>query len=151
MIYAIRTTSGREDIVADMIYNNVKMNNFDIKSIIHPQELDGYVFIEGNIDEIVKAIRGIIHIKKLIEKPVDISEIQRFFEKKKVSIVVKEGDIVEIIGGPFKGEKGRVQRVDEGKSEVTVELLEASILIPVTISTELVKLIKKSEESGKEG
>jgi transcriptional antiterminator NusG len=148
MIYAIRVTAGREDIVADMIYNNVQTDNLRVQSIVHPQELSSYLFIEGEMNDIVKAIHGIIHIKKVIEKPVAITEIQQFFETKKVKIVVKEGDIVEIIGGPFKAEKGKVQRVDEGKSEVTVELLEASIPIPVTISTELIKLIKKSEEGG---
>lgn len=143
MIYTIRTTSGREHIVIDMISNKIRMDNLRVKSISHPGELKGYVFIEGPEGEVRKAIQGIMHIKGLIEKPVTLPEIQHFFETKKMKIAVSEGDIVEIIGGPFRGEKGRIQRIDKVKDEVTVELLEASIPIPVTISVELLKLIKR--------
>ncbi|MEM5871449.1 MAG: transcription elongation factor Spt5 [Candidatus Aenigmatarchaeota archaeon] len=146
MIYTIRTTSGREEIVMDMINNRVKADRLKITSISHPAELKGYIFIEGPIEEIKKAVQGVMHVKGLIEKPVTVSEIQRYFEMKKAKLVVNIGDIVEIVGGPFKGEKGRVQRVDSVKDEVTIELLEASIPIPVTISIELLKLIKREKQ-----
>jgi transcriptional antiterminator NusG len=151
-IYTIRTTSGREHIVIDMISNRINMEHIRIKSISHPGELKGYIFIEGNEGEVRKATQGIMHIKGIIEKPVSIGEIQHFFETKKTNIIVSDGDIVEIVGGPFKGEKGRVQRIDKVKDEVTVELLEASIPIPVTISIELLKLIKREKpETGSTG
>ncbi len=149
-IYTVRTTSGREHIVIDMIYNKVRAENLDIKSVSHPGELKGYIFIEGSEGEVRKALHGIMHVKGLIEKPVSLEEIQHFFETKKTKVVVKEGDVVEIIGGPFKGEKGKIQRIDSVKDEVTVELLEASIPIPVTISTELVKLIKREKTESQE-
>jgi len=145
MIYTVRTTSGRENIVMDMIHNSIKANNLDIKSVVHPGELKGYVFVEGELGEVQKALHGVMHVKGIIRKPVDLSEIQHFFETKRTKIVVSEGDVVEIIGGPFKGEKGKIARIDEIKDEVTVELLEASIPIPVTISTELVKLVKREK------
>jgi ribosomal protein L24 len=69
---------------------------------------------------------------------------------KKDRIKIDKGDIVEIIGGPFKGEKGRIERIDKVKDEVTIELLEASIPIPVTISTEFVKIVKKEKKENKE-
>ncbi len=145
MIYTVRTTSGRENIVMDMIHNSIKANNLDIKSIVHPGELKGYVFVEGELGEVQKALHGVMHVKGIIRKPVDLSEIQHFFETKRTKVVVSKGDVVEIIGGPFKGEKGKIARIDEIKDEVTVELLEASIPIPVTISTELVKLVKREK------
>jgi transcriptional antiterminator NusG len=142
-LFTIRTTSGRENIVIDMIYTNVKMNSLKIRSIIHPGELKGYVFIEAPLEEVKKAIHGVMHVKGVIEKPVSIDDIKHFFESKKTKIIFGEEDIVEIIGGPFKREKGKIQRIDQVKDEVTVELLEASIPIPVTISTELVRLVKR--------
>jgi len=145
MIYTVRTTSGRENIVMDMIHNSIKANNLDIKSVVHPGELKGYVFVEGELGEVQKALHGVMHVKGIIRKPVDLSEIQHFFETKRTKVVVSKGDVVEIIGGPFKGEKGKIARIDEIKDEVTVELLEASIPIPVTISTELVKLVKREK------
>ncbi|MCK4531356.1 MAG: transcription elongation factor Spt5 [Candidatus Aenigmarchaeota archaeon] len=145
MIYTVRTTSGREHIVIDMIYNRVRAEKLGVKSITHPGELKGYIFIEGPEGEVRKALHGVMHIKGLIEKPIALEEIQHFFETKKAKIVVNERDIVEIIGGPFRGEKGRIRRIDSIKDEVTVELLEASIPIPVTISIELVRLIKREK------
>ena len=148
MIYGVRTTIGRENIVIDLINANAKANNIDIKSIAKPGELKGYIFIEGDLEMVKRAVQGVMHIKGVIEKPVKIEEIAHFFEAKKSKITLKEGDVVEIIGGPFVGEKGKIKRIDDVKDEVTVELLEASIPIPVTISTELVKLV--SRETKKE-
>ncbi len=145
-LYTVRTTSGRENIVIDMIYTNVKMNSLKIASIVHPGELKGYVFIEAPIEEVKKAVHGVMHVKGIIEKPVSIEEIRRFFEPKKTTVIFGEDDVVEIIGGPFKREKGKIQRIDNVKDEVTVELLEASIPIPVTIATELVRLVKRGKK-----
>lgn len=150
MIYTVRTTSGREHIVIDMIYNRVRAEKLGVKSITHPGELKGYIFIEGPEGEVRKALHGVMHIKGLIEKPVALEEIQHFFETKKAKVVVNERDIVEIIGGPFRGEKGKIRRIDSIKDEVTVELLEASIPIPVTISIELVRLIKREKPETEE-
>jgi transcriptional antiterminator NusG len=52
---------------------------------------------------------------------------------------------VEVIGGPFKGERGKVIRYDKLKRELTVEFIEVAVPIPVTISVEFVKLLKKRE------
>lgn len=144
-IYTLRTTSGREDIVADMMLSKIRADSLDIKAIVHPAELKGYIFIEGGLGDIHKAIHGMLHIRGLIEKPVKMEEIQHFLDTKKAKIVVDKADIVEIIGGPFKGEKGKIERIDKAKDEVTVELLEASVPIPVTIATEFVKLVKRAK------
>lgn len=144
MIYTIRTTSGREDIVVDLLISKVEADGIDIKSVFHPAEIKGYVFIEGALGAVHKAMVGLMHSRGLIDKPIKLGEIQHFLEYKKARIRVDEGDIVEIIGGPFKGEKGRVNRINKIKDEITAELLEASIPIPVTIATEFVKVIKKA-------
>lgn len=147
-IYTIRTTSGREDVVIDMLESNIKAGKTDVKSIFHPAEIKGYIFVEGSLGAIQKSMHGLMHAKGLIEKPVRLDEIQHFLEQKKAIIRVSEGDTVEIIGGPFRGERGEIKRIDKVKDEVTIELLEASIPIPVTIATEFIKIIKKvkSEE-----
>jgi transcriptional antiterminator NusG len=150
MIYTIRTTSGREDIVIDILTMRLKSEGYNIKAIFHPAEIKGYVFVEGSSGDIHKAIHGMMHVRGVIEKPVKLSEIQQFLEVKKDRIKIDTGDIVEIIGGPFKGERGKIQRIDKVKDEATIELLEASIPIPVTISTEFVKVVKKQKKEGEE-
>ncbi len=143
MIVTVRTTTGRENIVIDSIEKRIRSKGLNIKSIFHPEELRGYIFIEGELDEIEEAIRGIPHVRGIIPKEVKFSDVERFLVPEKQEVKVEESDIVEIIGGPFKGEKAKVKRVDEAKNEVTVELLEAAIPIPVTISIASVRIVEK--------
>ncbi len=56
------------------------------------------------------------------------------------------GDIVELIAGPFKGEKAKVVRVDEAKDEIVVELIGSIVPIPVTVRGEYVRLISKRQK-----
>lgn len=147
MIYTIRTTVGRENAVVETLTSKIKNTNADIKCILHPAELKGYVFIEGTVEEIEKIIGGIPHIRGLIAKEVQLPQIKHFLEVKKLEIKISKGDIIEIVGGPFKNEKGKIIRVDKAKEEVTIELLEAAIPIPITIAIESVKLIEAAEKA----
>ncbi|HEC92604.1 MAG TPA: hypothetical protein ENI51_06410, partial [Candidatus Atribacteria bacterium] len=56
---------------------------------------------------------------------------------------------VEIVVGPFKGERGKVTRVDEQKSELTLELLDAAIPIPVTLSMNSLRISEKKKKEKK--
>jgi transcriptional antiterminator NusG len=150
MIYTIRTTSGREEIVIDILTTRLKNEGYNIKAIFHPAEIKGYVFVEGSSGDIHKVMHGMMHVRGVIEKPIKLSDIQQFLEVKKDRIKIDKGDIVEIIGGPFKGERGKIERIDKVKDEATIELLEASIPIPVTISTEFLKVVKKVKQEGTE-
>src|SRR4030042_2617555 len=123
MIYALRTTSGREEIVMDMVVSRVGADGLDVKAVIHPAELKGYIFIEGSTADIHKALRGVMHTKGLIEKPVKIGDIQQFMQTEKTETKVDEEDVVEIMGGPFKGERGKIKRIDKTKNEGPIELL----------------------------
>lgn len=145
MMLTIRTTTGRENVVIESLYNRVKKENLKVKSLFHPEELRGYVFVEGESEEIETAIKGVPHIRGLINKEVQMSDVERFLVPEKSEIKFEIGDIVEIIASPFKGEKAKITRVDETKNEITVEFLEAAIPIPVTISTTSVRMEKKKE------
>jgi transcriptional antiterminator NusG len=147
MILTIRTTVGRENAVIGTLINKIKVRSLEIKSIFHPSELKGYIFVEGDEAAIDQVIKAVPHVKGVIRKQVPMIEIKRFLEVKKVEIKINRGDIVEIIGGPFKNEKGKVTRVDEAKEEVTMELLEAAIPIPITVPIESVRLVQSAEES----
>ncbi len=141
VLYTIKTTNGREETVVDMMSLNVKNNGLDVKSIMHPSELKGYVFAEGNLADIHKATQGLLHIKALKEHPIKLSDIEKFMEVKRVAVDI--GDEVEIVGGAFKGDKGIITRLDRTKDEVTIELREGAIPIPMTISTEFVRIVRK--------
>jgi len=146
MIYTVKTVVGRENIVLESIAAKAKTHGLDIRALVHPEEIKGYIFIEGEIKDIEKALKMIPHVRGLIRKPIDLKDIQRFLEPRKVEIELNKGDIVEIIGGPFKGERGKVVRYDKTKRECTIEMLEVTVPIPVTVSVEFVKLVEKAKK-----
>ena len=55
--------------------------------------------------------------------------------------------LVEIVGGPFKGMRAKIRRVDRAKEDVTLELLEATFTLPITVHADYVKVIEKSKEA----
>ncbi|MEM7826734.1 MAG: transcription elongation factor Spt5 [Candidatus Aenigmatarchaeota archaeon] len=124
------------------LYEKVKR---PIKSLIQTEDLRGYVFIEGDFEQIQEAIKNIPHIKGIVGRDIKIEEIERFLISEKQVIKIEENDIVEIISGPFKGEKAKVTRIDDIKQEIVVELLEAAIPIPVTISMNAVRIHEKKK------
>lgn len=126
--------------------SRVKNLGVDVRAIVHPSELKGYIFIEGDINAIEQAIAGMPHVRGLIRRELKMPEITKFLETKKIEIKLYRGDIVEITGGPFKNEKGKITRVDEAKSEVTIELLDAAIPIPITVSSDSIKVLESSEK-----
>ena len=146
MITTIRTTVGRENAVIETLMSKAKNTALNIQAIFHPGELKGYIFIEGDMESINDLIRGAPHVKGIIKKEVTMDDIKKFLEIKKIEIKINRGDIIEVTGGPFKNEKGKVTRVDESKEELTIELLEAAIPIPITISMDSARIIETAEK-----
>ena len=146
MIFTIKTVVGRENIVIDAITAKAKSEEIPIQSLVHPEEIKGYIFVEGELKEVERAVQMIPHIRGLIKSPVEISQLQRFLQPRKVEVELALGDVVEIIGGPFKGERGKVTRYDKTKRETTIELLEATVPIPITVSVEFVKVLEKAQK-----
>ncbi len=90
----------------------------------------------------LEILKDVHNVKGIIEKEIDIETIKRFFEQKTEKITLNIGDIVEVVGGPFKREKARITRVIEQKKEARIELVDAMVPIPITIKLELLKKIK---------
>jgi len=146
MIYTVRTIVGRENMVVDAISARAKTHGIKILSVFHPEEIKGYVFVEGDIREVEKAVQNIPNVRGLLRRPISVEEMRRFLEPRKAEVKLNVGDLVEVIGGPFKGEKGKVKRFDEVKREVTIELIEAVVPIPITVPAEFVKIVEKKGE-----
>ncbi len=142
-IYTIRTTVGRERTVFDSLDAKLKAKNPGVKAMLSPNELKGYIFIEGEEEDIHKAIQGIPHIKGIINKPINIDELSNFYSTEVKEVKFKEGDIVEVVGGPFKREKAKIVRIDETKREAKIELVESAVPIPITIKLDLLKAIRE--------
>jgi len=146
-IYAIRTTAGREVNVLDKLSIVVRRKNYPIRSILLPKELKGYVLVESDqLGAIETAIKGVNHARGVVRREVSMEEIKGYLTAKPAVIQISKGDMVELISGPFKGEKAKVIRVDKQKQEVTVELVEAAVPIPVTTPIEAIRLVQKAAD-----
>ena len=69
-------------------------------------------------------------------------EIENYLVKKSTVSELAVDGTVEIIGGPFKGMKATVTRVDHDKEEATVILLDAPYQLPVTVDANYLKPVK---------
>jgi transcriptional antiterminator NusG len=150
-IFAVKTTTGQERNVAKLITARIEMNNIPIKAILVPETLRGYVFVEAEGPHFVEqAIAGIRHVRSRVPGVVSFSEIERYIVRKPVIEELSENDIVEVTGGPFKGMRAKITRIDKSKAEVTLELLEATFTLPITVHSDYVKLVEKTKAEGGE-
>ncbi|KAF5089000.1 transcription elongation factor Spt5 [Methanobacterium aggregans] len=147
MIYAIRTLVGQEKNVARIIARNVKTSGIEVYSILVPETLRGYILIESEtkIDMQNPAFK-VPHMKGAIEGEIPYDEIQTFLNPEPITASIKKGSIVELVSGPFKGEKAKVIRIDESKEDVVLELIEAAVPIPVTVKGDQIRLIQKEAD-----
>ncbi len=153
--YLLRTTTSQEDAIVDMLYQKaVNEEDPGVYGIFHPGPIKGYVFMEArDLGDAVQLVQGVPHTKGFVKGEVDFEkEVKPLLQPKSSVLDVKKGDLVELIAGPFKGEKAKVIRVDKAKEEVTVELIEATVPIPVTAKGMHIKLVdrvtqEKAEES----
>ena len=150
-IFVVKTTTGQERNVARLIAAKVEMNHIPIKALLVPETLKGYVFIEAEGPHLVEeAIAGVRHVRSRIPGLVSFSEIERYIIRKPVIEDLNEDDVVEITGGPFKGMRAKITRIDKSKAEVTLELLEATFTLPITVHSDYVKLVEKSKNRSEE-
>ncbi|MDX1612227.1 MAG: transcription elongation factor Spt5, partial [Candidatus Thermoplasmatota archaeon] len=133
-VYVLKTTINQERNVANTLQVRARKKDAPVYAILSPAELRGYVFIEtGDRQQLERLTRSLPHAKTLLPGATDLAEVEHFLTPKPAVAGIEEGDIVELVSGPFKGERARVQRIDETKEEITVELFEAMVPIPVTV------------------
>lgn len=145
-VFVVRTTTGRESQVLNRIESKTKEQGLSVFSILKPTQIKGYFFVEAaEEDDVSRSIYGVRHAKGVLGK-ISFEEIKKFLVPSVQQIKINMGDTVEIISGPFKGERARVKRITKLKEEVVVELLEAAVSIPITVKLDSVRLVKHEEK-----
>jgi len=149
-IIAVKTSIGQEIKVARDIGMRAKVRGIkEIYAILAPYNLKGYVLVEtSRPDKILSLIRGIKGAKGVVRGEMGMDDIRHYLTPAPAVIRISKGDIVELVEGPFKGEHARVIDIDEAKNEITVELFEAMVPIPITVKAEAVRVIERGEEHG---
>ncbi len=147
LIYAIRTLVGQEKNVARIIARNVKNSGIEMNSILVPESLRGYILVESStkIDMQNPAFK-VPHMKGVIDGEIPFEEVKTFLNPEPILASIQKGSIIELISGPFKGERAKVVRIDESKENVVLELIEAAVPIPVTVKGDQIRLIQKEAD-----
>jgi len=143
-IYAVRTTSGQESTVADLLTSRVGLKKLPVASILSPEVIKGYIFVEAAGPHFVdEAIAGVKHARARTKGVIGVSAIERFIVTKPVIEDLGVGALVEVVGGPFRGLRAKITDIDKGKEELTIELLEEGFAtLPITVHADYVKLVQ---------
>ncbi|MEM3791667.1 MAG: transcription elongation factor Spt5 [Candidatus Micrarchaeaceae archaeon] len=144
--FIVRVTSSQEKISADILENKALMMNEKVYSIIVSDEMKGYIVVECEDAVVCKnLISNEPHVKGMISKPLTEEEVERLFAKKKEEQRVDVGDLVEFLSGPFKGYKAKVIKVDPKKDEMTVEIVDVAVSIPLKTKMENARIVEKGK------
>jgi len=142
-LYAVKVTVGQERNVAQMLADKAKVEGIPIAAILAPAELKGYIIVEtATPHSVEELIRGMKHTRERVPGMVDPGEVEHYLVTRPVVEGLEVGALVEVVAGPFKGMRAKVMRVDEAKEEVTIEILEASFTLPITVHADYVREVK---------
>ena len=149
--FAVKTTGGQEQNVAKFVGNRLERDESSIKSpirsIVVIESLKGYVFFEApNAQVVSDAISGFKHVKNMIPGIVPYEDIEKFLITRSIVSEISINDVVEITSGPFKNMRAKITRVEAGRSEVTILLLDAPYQLPVTVDVNGIRIVEKSRD-----
>ena len=149
MIYTIRVTSGQEKILSEILMKKSRAEKLNVYSIVHVENVKGYLFVEASDENtLVKLIQKVKHVKGFLKRSISVADIQNLIKAtKQPALVIEAGDTIEMTSGPFKGERAKVVKIDEAKDEITVELIEVAVPIPVTVKSKIVRLFQKAGQA----
>jgi len=149
-IFTVRTAIGREEQVMDFLATNAEKSD-GVHALLSPHGVIGYIFIEADsVTEVQQISYRVPYVRGVLTKQVELSALDHLIEFKPENVDIHLGDIIEIIGGPFKGERGKVTRLNKQKSVLIVELLEAAVTIPVTLNLDSIRVVGKDNRGEKE-
>jgi transcription termination/antitermination protein NusG len=149
-IFAVKTTGGQEKTVAKFVGDRLEKKKQEGKesqvySILVLEAQKSYVFFEApNAQAVSDAISGFKHVKGMVPGYIQFADIEKFLVDKSIISDVGVGDVIEIVAGPFKGMRAKINRVEPQRSEVTVMLLDAPYQLPVTVDVGFIKIISRA-------
>ncbi len=145
MFFAVRTTAGQEVNVALLMEARAKAQKLDVRSIIVPPGVKGYVIVEApGLHVLYNLVRDLKHVKGHAHGRLSEDDVAKMVSPKAVLEWVKEGDIVEIVAGPFRGMKAKVVRVDVAKNEAVLNILEAAFQLQITVPGDYIRPARRA-------
>ncbi len=138
---------GQEKGLAKMAEIKGNKKDSGVWALLISDTMKGYCFVEGSdlisVEKNMAEIRSITG-RALQGKTVPIEEIADLIIPRSPVEGLEEGTTVKIIDGPFKDLRATITRMDSAANEITVELLDSNMQLPIKIHADYVK--KVSEE-----
>jgi len=159
-LYMLKTTIGQEQKIAQEIRARLSGTGSlqdiqnEIFSVLHPHTMRGYVFVEASakhhVEKVIGRAGGVTTpmrgCSKVLDGEASLVVVTNYLEPKSATAGIEVGCIVEIRSGQFRGNRARVTVVSEGKEEVTVELFEAVVPIPITMRADIVRVVERVDD-----
>jgi transcriptional antiterminator NusG len=144
---------GQERSLARLTELKGRKDDSGVYAILIPEGLTGYCFVEGeNQMKIENSFAGIrvISSRAVGNKEVPLDDLLSILDPRPSIEGLEEGDVVEIISGPFKGLKAKLTRIEGSSQEITAELLDSTMALPVRIHADHVKKLHIDETPEKD-
>ncbi len=141
-LFAVKTNMGQEKKVMNLLQTKLRAGDTNIHAVLLVEELRGYVVIEApDSNDVFHAVDGVRHVRGQLRGELEFTDIEGYLIKRPAAATLKVNNVVEITGGPFKGMKATITRIDREKEEATVILLDANYQLPVTVDANYLKKI----------
>lgn len=141
--FVVKVTSGQEKIIASVLQNKASKMESNVYSIIVVSGMRGYIILEAENEVSARNfVAGERNIKGILNSSLSDEELDKMIASNNTSTNVEIGDIIEFSTGPFKGYKAKVLKQDTTKNEITVELMDVVVPIPITTKVSTAKVVQ---------
>ena len=158
-LYILKTSIGQEANVANEIRARLSGSGSlvdivdEIYSVLQSDHMRGYIFVEASAQQHVEKDIGragnrttpLKNCRKVLDGEAPFRDIFPHLEPKAATAGISEGDIVEVRLGAFKGQRARVTNIADSKEEITVELFDAPVPIPLTVRADQIRVTQRVE------
>ena len=153
-LYILKTSIGQEANVANEIRARLSGSGSlvdivdEIYAVLQSDLMRGYIFVEASAQHHVEKVIGragnrttpLKNCRKVLEGEAPFRDIFPHLEPKAATAGISEGDIVEVRLGAFKGQRARVTNIADSKEEITVELFDAPVPIPLSVRADQIRV-----------
>jgi len=150
MIFPIKVRAGQEELIADLLVNKAKELKLPIYSIvIPPSTLRGYILGEAeNVESLINAAfqvqRETGFRLRVINKEISEEELKAWIEETPIE-EFKEGDLVEIVSGSLKGEKGKIVKIMPQKKEAMIQITSHMLSLNINVPLDILRKVKDND------
>ena len=147
MYFIVRVTSSQERITTDILQNKVEKSNLPVYSIIIAEGMRGYLIIEAENENVARElILDEPHVKGMLLEAAGRGRPQQHAGDQEGRAGHRRQRHSRVHERALQGVQGEGEKVDETKEEITVELMDVAVPIPVTTKASIAKIVQKAEK-----